>query len=556
VIHPVVPPVVVASAVPGPVEVPLHRDSLPSHELITFGFSSPDKIARYRTLFSQNSDLFRESLTPDTFMHIAPLEFPPLKQLVRNSNYPVSAEVQQWFDTQVAILEERGVVENVPEESYEFQNFSPILRVPEEGGKFRLCIAPKVVNKHSKAVASEWTGLATLGDPPPIIPVLQQMHSIAFGDAKGCKDGGFSKTDLCAGYHQHRLAESARRLFGFRVSSGPKRFTRLPFGWVYSGGVFAPAVAERLPREARSYVDDILGAHTEEDDAYAWWVNLLKACRAAGFFLKGSKTLVFFKTLEALGFVLSVAGISSAECRLYEVSSQLRQFLHEDVSPKDLQCVLGLLQWIRQSLPVLKCNFREALAVLQCRQGNSKRKLPTACMEEVRGAIQVLLDLWEEACPLQSAAPGHSWVFHVIVDASTTTVGGVLIQSQGADMPSANGLAPEDRLLAVTSKKLPNHASHWAIWEKESWAVLHSLSKWCQILDQSLGSRIRVWTDNKPLKDHFADIERDLLPSSPKYNRWFRWACAFARFPRLEWGHVPGTCNPIAETFRLWRLSE
>jgi len=138
------------------------------------------------------------------------------------------------------------------------------------------------------------------------------------------------------------------------------RFTRLPFGWVLSPGIFVAAVTQLLGPDW--YVDDKIKGFDTIQRLLEHLDSMLTTCAARGFKLKGSKCRLWLPQLAALGYRISTSGITVATCKLADLQDQI-----PDIStPVHLGRWLGLLVWISPvSFPALDGEVREARSSLQ-----------------------------------------------------------------------------------------------------------------------------------------------------------------------------------------------
>ena len=274
-----------------------HSPPGPSHTLVTVGLASddPSEVEAIRQCLAAHSDCFREELLPQDFIKdIPPLEFPTLPERVCRAQYPLKERHMVFIDTCLEKYLRSNTAEVVTDpEEIQRTHISPIV-VAETGGKQRLCLDPTRVNFLSKQFCQS----VALQDPPPMLDLLHR----AVADAG--PTGRFLQADLCSGFNLLRLAPSLARLFGFRHRGRICRFTRLPFGWVLSPGVFVAAVAQLLGLDW--YVDDQIRGFRTVQVLLDHLCSVLATCAAHGFKLKGSKCRLWLPQLAALGYRISM----------------------------------------------------------------------------------------------------------------------------------------------------------------------------------------------------------------------------------------------------------
>lgn len=119
--------------------------------------------------------------------------------------------------------------------------------------------------------------------------------------------------------------------------------------------------------------------------------------------------------------------------------------------------------------------------------------------------------------------------FGILVDASSTMVGGCLIQ--WVDSVAKTGEKP----IAFASSKLNSTQRAWATIEREAYAVLYVLNKFRYFI---FGAEIVVYSDHNPLM-----YLNDCVPKSAKL---IRWSLALQEF-NLTFEFKAGRNNVVAD---------
>jgi hypothetical protein len=482
-----------------------------------------------RALLLKYQHCISETLLPSKHVDMPPIDFPPLLcPPIRRRQYPLKAEAEAaaWDITQQYVAQGRveELLEGDPE--VELTHFSPVI-VPKVAGKQRMCIDPGPVNMESKRVLPPYL---TLVDPTPMPTLLRHALQEA-GDT-----GRFSQVDLTAGFHQMKLATGAKRLFGYRLRGRVYRFTCLVFGWVFSPPIFSGAVTEHLG--PRWYVDDKQWGSRSVAELAGQLETLLQTCDVRNYVLKGSKMHLWQQKLLALGFELSLGGVRASACQLKELLDKGEVV----ANGKSLHTYLGLLEWLSLAFPVLNGAVREARRDLH--QKCSKPKWTTDDQVEVQSKLKLIGAQMMSAHPIAAPRSDQKLWFHLMCDSSMHTIGAVLIQSPRADKPQYPDRLTDEVVVGVLSKSLPKHATPWAIHEKETWASVHSIGKFTDLLAGSPSSPIVLWTDNEAW---FKAVSGRPVNNSQKWDRWGRWLSFLARFPNIMVQYTSGVSNQIAD---------
>jgi hypothetical protein len=245
--------------------------------------------------------------------------------------------------------------------------------------------------------------------------------------------------------------------------------------------------------------------------------------------------------LQALGLVLSSAGMQVSECRLNDLKTQMSNIC----KPQHLQSWLGLFEWLGPAFSPLNTELREAKAALHAYSSSSSQPFSEKKQLAVDELLQRLGGAWHRLVPLVGVKPSGGSTFHLLTDASTLSVGAVLIQSPSESRPDMSHLQSTDRLVGLLSKKVPSHGSHWAIYEKEAFAACRAVDKFGPLLAQSPLSKVVIHTDNKCFLD--AVNQHTKLASDVQWKRWARWLVTLASVPQVELRSIDGESNVVAD---------
>jgi hypothetical protein len=119
------------------------------------------------------------------------------------------------------------------------------------------------------------------------------------------------------------------------------------------------------------------------------------------------------------------------------------------------------------------------------------------------------------------AQPDIEKPFDVYYDASSTSIGGVLMQDGHA--------------IAYASWQLQRHEEHYPTHDLDLLAIVHALKVWRHYL---LGNLVHVYTDHKSLKYLFTQPDLNM--------RWWRWLELIKDY-ELEVHYHPGKANVVVD---------
>ncbi|KAK3746869.1 hypothetical protein QZH41_008128 [Actinostola sp. cb2023] len=173
---------------------------------------------------------------------------------------------------------------------------SPIVLVKKKDGSNRFCIDFRKLNA------------ATVFDTEPMGDIQDSLAKL--GQSKF-----FTKIDLCKGYWQIPLKESAKPITAFTTIYGCYQFKRMPFGLVNSGATFNRMMRKLLGGTVKvdNYVDDILVNTSSWEEHLTVLRDVLTRIKNAGLTIKPSKCQVGFEEIEYLGHKIGSGRVTTDE---------------------------------------------------------------------------------------------------------------------------------------------------------------------------------------------------------------------------------------------------
>ncbi|KAI4901393.1 hypothetical protein NFI96_008728 [Prochilodus magdalenae] len=400
---------------------------------------------------------------------------------IRQVNCRVPARLIPKFKEEVSKMLDMGIIE--PSTS---QWCSPVVLVPKKDGELRFCVDFSKLNSVSAF------------DPYPMPRADELIERL--GKAKF-----LSTVDLCKGYWQVPLTESARELTAFRAPNGLFHFLTMPFGLHGAAATFQrmmDAVLKGTEDFAASYLDDVVIYSGSWQEHLRHLEAVLGKIRAAGLTANPGKCHLAKGMVSYLGYVLGGGAIrpqvdkvqAVQECPIPTTKRRVRSFL-------------GLVGWYRRFIP----NFADRAAPLT---NLTKKDQPQRVKwtEECNSAFNDLKDCLCSDPVLGS--PDFGKPFVVQTDASGNGLGAVLLQ----------GVENSRRPILYISRKLFPREKNYSTVEKEALAVKWALDSLKYYL---MGSDFVLETDHRALK-----WMRHMKDTNARITRWYLSLQPF-RFQRI-----------------------
>ncbi|CAK1603777.1 unnamed protein product [Parnassius mnemosyne] len=368
---------------------------------------------------------------------------------------------------------------------------SPILMVKKKTGEQRLCVDFRALNNK------------TIKDRFPL-PLIEDQISNLSGNCF------FTTLDLASGYYQISVAEECRHLTGFVTPDGHYEFKRMPFGLANAPAVFQRMINKILGNRrfeyALAYLDDVLIPSKSVDEMFQRLEELLRLFRQYGLTLKLTKCRFFEKTVNYLGYDISVNGIQPGKARVLAVK--------EFPTPSNVHEVrqfLGLTGYFRKFIKGYGEVARPLTSLL-------RKEASWKWSNAENAAFLFLKEKLIELPVLALYDPTLETEVHT--DASSLGVGGILLQWQR----NIRVLKP----VAYFSRQTTPEEKHLHSYELETLAVVCTLKKFRVYL---LGLNFKVLTDCAALRTTLT--KRDLVP------RIARWWLQISEFT-FEIDYRPG----------------
>jgi len=351
---------------------------------------------------------------------------------------------------------------------------SPIVLVKKKDGSNRFCIDFRKLNA------------ATVFDTEPMGDIQDSLAKL--GQSKF-----FTKIDLCKGYWQIPLEESAKPITAFTTIDGCYQFKRMPFGLVNSGATFNRMMRKLLGGTVKvdNYVDNILVNTSSWEELLIVLRDVLTRIKNAGLTIKPSKCQVGFEEIEYLGHKIGSGRVTTDEDKTCKVSNAERP-----QTKKQVRSFMGLANYYWKFIP----SFAEiAVPLTDLTKKGEPNKVNWGEAQEK--SFQTLKTLLTKSPILH--LPDFNRSFIVRADASDVGVGAILLQDFD------DGIFP----ISYASKKLSKTETNYSVIERECAALVFAVKKFQKYL---YGKEFMLQTDHKPLAY--------LQSAKSENSRLLRWA--------------------------------
>jgi hypothetical protein len=438
----------------------------------------------------------------------------------------------EFLDTHVAVLEAAGLVYKNNKSRWA----SPPLIVSKPDGSFRMTVDVRMVNDRTERLV--WP-----------MPVLEVITSKLRGSA------AFFCLDFFKGYWQLPLAKNSQEFFSFITDSGVYTPTRVLMGGSDSVAYCQSAVQEMfsdlLYKGLLVWLDDLLGYVTDPKDIVSLLRKVLVICRTRGLKLNPKKCQ--FWLVEALwcGRIVSGTGVRHNPDRV-----QALQQLPSPSTGSDLQQFICAVNWMRTSIPGFNKLVQPLQALMErvyaAAGGRTKRKAAKVSLLDVGWCVE------HDNClsTLKSALSNMVMLSHpdpekrlcVYTDASEYHWGAMVSQVP-LDHVDRDVESQAHEPLMFLSGTFSGAAKHWAIVEKEAFAILETCKRADFLLRRPGG--FHLFTDHRNLQYIFNPTS--VVSTVPKYtaDKLQRWAIMLMSYQYVI-HHIPGESNVWADLLSRW----
>ena len=318
---------------------------------------------------------------------------------------------------------------------------APVLFVPKKGGKLRLCVDYRGLNRVTRRNRA----------PIPLVnQILDQL-----GQA-----GIFTKLDLKDAYHRLRIREGDEWKTAFRCRYGHFKYLVIPFSLTNTPATFQKYINDILhdlvDHICIVYLDDILIYSRDVADHSQHVRQVLEKLREASLFANLKKCTFSTRTVSFLGFIITPQGVQMERERVEAVADW-----PPPTTVKEIQSFLGFAGFYRRFIK----NYSKITVPLSDKtKGDNKSTFQLDSRE--LDAFKTLKAKFLEAPILMHFDP--TLPIRVETDASDFAIGAVLSQKK------------QDRWypIAYLSKKLTGAELNYPTPDAEMLAITESFQVW------------------------------------------------------------------------------
>lgn len=407
-------------------------------------------VNEFRDCFAKN--LSELGCTPLISMNI---NEEPNSRPVACRPYKTSAADREEIAKIVAEWKEHGLVEET-----QSPYASPVLLVKQAGGKNRLCVDYRRLNKQ------------TVRQHFPLPDMIEQLESLA-----GSKM--FTQLDLASGYLQIPMTAEASEKTAFITADTTGQFSRMPFGLSGAVAEFTRLMQHVLGplrgKIVRNYLDDMVIDGVNWGDMLSKLRLVLERLRHACLTLKPSKCSFGCTSIEFLGFIVEDGKIRPG----LEKTNAIAAY----PAPTDVHAIrrfLGLTGFFRRFVnryafiaePLTRLTRKDAVFEWTKLQENAFNQL-RKCLTEA---------------PVLTMFRADAAAIELHTDASAAGLGAMLLQATKAGDPL--------HLVYCASRKTSEAETRYHSSKLELLCVVWAMNKLRQFL---LGVSFTVYTDCQAL---------------------------------------------------------
>nr|AHC13200.1 polyprotein [Citrus endogenous pararetrovirus] len=206
----------------------------------------------------------------------------------------------------------------------------------------------------------------------------------------------FSKFDLKSGFWQLGIEPSERYKTAFCIPNAHFQWTVLPFGLKTAPSIFQKSmikIFQPLLSNALIYIDDILLFSGSHDDHHRLLNQFYDIVHSHGIMLSAKKSTIATDTIEFLGMIIKDGHYQPGK----HVAQELLHFPDQQLSKKQVQQFLGIINYIRDFIPHVDHYTRHLSALL--------KKKPPEWNDDHTNAVTTLKKIAQNPPPKHQTHP-------------------------------------------------------------------------------------------------------------------------------------------------------
>ncbi|KAG0420546.1 Retrovirus-related Pol polyprotein from transposon [Dictyocoela roeselum] len=280
----------------------------------------------------------------------------------------------------------------------------------------------------------------------------------------------FTSIDLNQGYYQVDVAKKYVCKTGFKILNRTFVFNKMPFGLCNAPATFQRimnALFKDIP-ETLVYLDDILVYSSSIEKHYNSLQVAFKILKENRISVNFEKSKFAVETIEFLGHQISATVIQPNIAKNTDITFKRPQ------TKKQLQKIIGLLNWYRPFVPSLYIKLHDFYSLL---------KSKTSTIHWAKKHTDIFYEIVEKIKQRQTLHhPDFNKTFTLKTDAFEKGIGAILTQ--------------DNKIGGLFSKKYNPQEENYLIVEKEALAIIKAIEHFKPII---YNAPIIIMTDNKNL---------------------------------------------------------
>jgi transposase InsO family protein len=348
---------------------------------------------------------------------------------------------------------------------------SPLLAVQKKDvdgkpTKVRVCLDPRHIN-------------SKLEDDQFPIPIVSELLDRIAGAWR------YTLLDLKESYHQLTIVEADQQKTAFTWKGTQYMFKGAPFGLKTLPNAFQRVMSHLFGslHFVVTFIDDIIIFSQDDRQHLDQVCEVLDILNKNNLKLNTEKCKFGYTTIRVLGHLVSREGIRPDRDKMQAVAA----WPHPRTG-KDIQCFLGLCNYLRKSIPRFASVAQPLDGLRQC--GKITAELWTGECEEAFNSLKALIS----EAPMLSC-PDFDRHFYVATDASAYGIGAILFQDK--DKETALKSCSETRkFIAFASRSLKGAERNYSATKRELLSVIYALNRFEYFIS---GRKFTVITDHQAL---------------------------------------------------------
>jgi hypothetical protein len=378
----------------------------------------------------------------------------PKERSIRQRPYRLNPIYKQKVKAEIDRILKADIIETVEESEW----ISPMVQQDKKQGGIRICVDLRNLND------------ACLHDPFPTLFTNEVLETIGGHKA-------YSFTDGFLGYHRIKITQEDRYKTMFVTKWGSYQYTVMPFGLKNAPTIFSRVVIATF----KEFIHPFLEVYLDDWTVYSLLKEhievlclMLERCRKCQMSLNINKCIFRTPFGILLGHIVCKQGLLVDPTKIAIIVNL--------PPPKTISQLRATLGHTRYYMKFIKGYAQITAPMEKILRKDTKFQWNDECQHS--------LDTLKENMVIAPILVFPDWekTFHVHVDASTISLGAILVQLGEGDL---------DHPIAFARRKLSDSDQNCKTTEREDLAMVYALQKFIHYL---LGKHFKMFTDHSALK--------------------------------------------------------